>query len=192
MNNLLILILAYLLGSIPFGLILSRLILGIDVRSIGSGNIGATNVMRTGNKLLALMTLFLDAAKTALAVTVAMHFSDDALTHNAAGAISILGHIFPVWLRFRGGKGVASFLGAILVLQPLLAIGLLGFWVVLAKIFRISSLAALAGMILFALYLIASPGVFNQPIWFGVLLIIVFRHKDNIVRLIKGKESPFR
>lgn len=192
MNEIILIVMAYLLGSIPFGLLLSRLFLKIDVRTIGSGNIGATNVMRTGNKKLALATLMLDAAKAACAVAIAVAFSEDSHMHHLAGATSILGHIFPVWLKFRGGKGVASFLGALLVLKPIPALGLLAIWLIVAKVFRISSLAALVGMLAFVVYVVVMAQPFERNIWLVVVAIMLFRHKDNLLRLVRGQEAALR
>ena len=145
--------LAYLIGSVPFGLVLTRMAGYGDIRKIGSGNIGATNVLRTGNKPLALATLLLDSGKGALAVGLtfcaAKMYPDSisSLALYAAGLFSILGHCFPVWLKFQGGKGVATTLGMFLALAPLTGIAACVTWLVMALIFRISSLAALMAML---------------------------------------------
>ncbi len=176
----------YLLGSIPFGLILTRLAGMGDIRAIGSGNIGATNVLRTGNRFLALLTLLLDGAKGAVAVLIAQNYGADVTVCAAAGAF--FGHLFPVWLRFRGGKGVATFLGIALALN--LAVGALACatWAAVAAISRISSAAALAAAALSPLYFW----------WFGqdqlmqlslvLAVAIMLKHYDNIRRLIAGEE----
>ena len=178
--------LGYLLGSIPFGLLLTKLAGLGDVREIGSGSIGATNVLRTGNKLLALVTLALDSGKGAAATFAACYLAPDLAP--VAAVAAVLGHLFPVWLRFKGGKGVATMLGALAALAwPVgLSAGLT--WLVVAAIFRISSLSSLISIALspaFAWY-------WNEPmvaIAAGVLVLFVwYRHKQNIQRLLAGEE----
>ncbi|WP_435640208.1 glycerol-3-phosphate 1-O-acyltransferase PlsY [Micavibrio aeruginosavorus] len=178
----------YLLGSIPFGLVLARLGGYGDIRKIGSGNIGATNVLRTGNKPLALLTLILDGGKGALAVLIANHFgSFDAAM--AAGLFSILGHCFPVWLQFKGGKGVATTLGMVLALAPFTGLAACATWLVVAFISRISSLSALIAMIsmpvsAFLIYHDAKLAA----VCAGVAAFVWIRHKANIQRILKGEE----
>lgn len=181
-------VLAYLLGSIPFGLVLTRMAGYGDIRKIGSGNIGATNVLRTGNKPLALLTLLLDGGKGAIAVLIARYFGgeDAALT---AGLFSILGHCFPVWLKFQGGKGVATTLGMFLALAPYTGLVAIGTWLVMAVLFRISSLAALTAMISTP---VSAYVIYHNPVLAGVSLFVAvfvwYRHKANIQRLLKGEE----
>jgi glycerol-3-phosphate acyltransferase PlsY len=182
-----ILVAAYLLGSIPFGLLVSK-IMGLgDVRKIGSGNIGATNVLRTGSKKAALATLLLDGGKGAAAVLLAWHFYGDTAAQVAAlGAF--LGHIFPLYLRFKGGKGVATFLGILLAIHPLTGLATCLTWLATALLFRISSLAALicalsAPLWLWMFGLTSTTGL-------GLLLaaLIWLRHGANIGRLLAGTE----
>ncbi|MHA1114049.1 MAG: glycerol-3-phosphate acyltransferase, partial [Alphaproteobacteria bacterium] len=135
---------AYLIGAIPFGLILSRLAGHGDIRTIGSGNIGATNVLRTGNNLLALLTLILDSGKGAACVAVAARFGPDMAA--IAGAGAVVGHVFPVWLRFRGGKGVATALGVLIAVAWPVGSLACATWLTVAALFRYSSLAALAAL----------------------------------------------
>ncbi len=180
--------LAYLLGSIPFGLVLTRMAGYGDIRKIGSGNIGATNVLRTGNKPLALLTLLLDGGKGAIAVLIARYFGgEDAAL--AAGLFSILGHCFPVWLKFQGGKGVATTLGMFLALAPYTGLVAIGTWLVMAALFRISSLAALIAMISTP---VSAYVIYHNPVLAGVSLFVAafvwYRHKTNIQRLLKGEE----
>lgn len=180
--------LAYLLGSIPFGLVLTRMAGHGDIRKIGSGNIGATNVLRTGNKPLALLTLLLDGGKGAIAVLIARYCgSEDAAL--AAGLFSILGHCFPVWLKFQGGKGVATTLGMFLALAPYTGLVAIGTWLVMAALFRISSLAALIAMISTP---VSAYVIYHNPVLAGVSLFVAafvwYRHKTNIKRLLKGEE----
>ncbi len=187
-NELVALLLGYLLGSIPFGLILTRLAGHGDVRAIGSGNIGATNVLRTGNKALAAATLLGDALKGTAAVLIAGAWLGPmaALT---AGFGAVLGHCFPVWLNFRGGKGVATFLGVLLGLAWPVAIGFALVWIAVAALFRISSLAALTASLLTPIALFAT-GRPAMAILFVLLAVLLWlRHMPNIRRLMAGTES---
>ena len=177
----------YLLGALPFGLILTRLAGMGDIRKIGSGNIGATNVLRTGNRKIAAATLLLDGAKGAVAVLIAQFFGPDTAIVAAAGAL--LGHLFPVWLNFRGGKGVATALGILLALSP--PVGGLACltWLLAAFLFRYSSLSALIALAATPLYMwwLADP----QRTEFAIALAILvwIRHRENIGRLLRGEES---
>ena len=177
---------AYLLGSIPFGLILTLLAGHGDVRSIGSGSIGATNVLRTGNKLLALAVVLLDAGKGALAVLIAWRFGPDMAVFAAAGAV--LGHCFPVWLRFRGGKGMATTLGVLLALDPAVGAIACATWLAVAVLFRISSLASMTTVIAapIAAHFISLPQIRDVAVF--IALIVLLRHYTNIRRLLKGEE----
>ena len=178
--------LAYLLGSIPFGLILTRLAGLGDIRKVGSGNIGATNVLRTGNKLIALAVLLLDAGKGALAVLLAWQYGPDMAVFAAAGAV--LGHCFPIWLKFRGGKGVATALGVLLALDfPVGAVACLT-WAAAAFLFRMSSLAALLAMAgaPIAAQFLSLPQIRDVAAFIAVLVIV--RHWANIKRLARGEE----
>jgi len=177
----------YLLGSIPFGLILTRMAGLGDVRSIGSGNIGATNVLRTGNKKLAAATLVLDMLKGTVAVLIAGIAGPEAAI--IAGFGAFLGHIFPVWLKFKGGKGVATYLGVLLGLFWQGALIFAVVWLIVAYASRYSSLAALVAAIIvpIALYIM---GVHQIAALFLVLTIIVFiKHRANIQRLVSGTEG---
>lgn len=188
-QNLLILwaLIGYLLGSIPFGLLLSRAMGLGDLRKLGSGNIGATNVLRTGNKQAALATLLLDGAKGALAVLLARWLvGEDAA--QVAGGMALLGHCFPIWLRFRGGKGVATFLGLMLALAWPVGLAACATWAVTAAILRYSSAAALlaAGLSpVWALVLGRGDVLFLS---LALAILIYFRHAGNIMRLHRGQE----
>ncbi len=178
----------YLLGSVPFGLLLTKLAGLGDIRSIGSGNIGATNVLRTGRKGLAAATLLLDAGKGAAAVLIAMYFSYGLKVAALAGFGAFLGHIFPLWLHFKGGKGVSTFLGVMLAIAWPVGVLVCLTWLAVAALFRRSSLAALAAAILAPLYAwaLATPVVAGLAL--ALAVVIVIRHHSNIRRLFKGEE----
>ncbi len=182
------LLLGYLLGSIPFGLLLTRLAGTTDLRSIGSGNIGATNVLRTGRKDLAVATLLLDGLKGTAAVLVASRFGGiDAALAAAVGAL--LGHIFPAWLRFRGGKGVATFLGCLLGIFWPAGLGFAAVWLIVAFSTRYSSISALAASTA-AVVLLAGLGQGRAAgVFLGLAVLLWIMHRANIARLIAGTES---
>lgn len=176
----------YLLGSIPFGLILTRITGKGDVRQIGSGNIGATNVLRTGSKPLAAATLILDSAKGAVAILLVREFLPAFELQAAAGAL--IGHLYPVWLRFKGGKGVATLLGILLVLLPVAALIFAAVWVGVFLLTRYSSAAGIAAALsapVSAALLSTDP---DFPLLLGLALLVVWKHRENIVRLRAGTE----
>jgi glycerol-3-phosphate acyltransferase PlsY len=182
---------AYFIGSIPFGLILTEIAGFGDVRKIGSGNIGATNVLRTGNKALAAATLLLDGGKGAAAVLVAWHLYGPEAAIVAGGA-ALLGHMFPVWLRFRGGKGVATGLGVLLAIAWPVGLIACGVWLLTAVVLRYSSLAALLALAAspIAAWFLADRQVVGLALFLAVLVWL--RHRENIGRLLKGEESKIR
>ncbi|TAN45767.1 MAG: glycerol-3-phosphate 1-O-acyltransferase [Rhodospirillales bacterium] len=177
----------YLLGSIPFGLVLTKAAGLGDIRSIGSGNIGATNVLRTGNKKLAAATLILDGVKGAVAALAALAMSGEDMAL-IAGLFAVLGHNFPVWLKFKGGKGVATTLGTLLAVSWPTGLAAIATWLVTAKLSRISSLAALAALGLSPVY----AYVFASPRHAALALVLATlgfaRHRANIERLLAGTE----
>lgn len=180
-------LLAYLLGSVPFGVLIARALGLGDLRRIGSGNIGATNVLRTGNKGAAAATLILDAAKGAVAVLAARHFAGETASM-VAGLAAFLGHLFPVWLGFRGGKGVATFLGVMLALAWPVGLACCATWAAVAAAARLSSLAALVAAVSAPMWLwLLGP---REAIWLGAALaaLVLIRHHANIRRLIAGTE----
>ena len=183
----LVAVLAYLLGSIPFGIVITRAVGLGDLRQIGSGNIGATNVLRTGNKGAALATLLLDAVKGGVAVALARWLVGPDAAQIAA-LFAFLGHLFPVWLGFRGGKGVATFLGTLLVLDWRVGLAACATWAVTAAITRISSLSALVAAALTTVWLL----VFHQGqmliLVMGLTLLIYWKHWANLERIKAGTE----
>lgn len=181
---------SYLLGSIPFGLIYSKIAGLGDVRNIGSGNIGATNVLRTGNKQVAAYTLLSDIAKGSIAVLITnKFFSEYALL---SFLIVYLGHIFPIWLKFKGGKGVATFIGGILIINYVLCLVFLITWAVVAKVFKISSLSAIVG---FIVTLLTAFVLYDQNLYLLMFFFTVFSiytHRDNIKRIVSGEENKIK
>ncbi len=179
-------LLGYLLGSIPFGLLLTRAAGLGDIRNVGSGNIGATNVLRTGRKGLAAATLLLDALKGVAAVLIVVYISQIAAIGAAAGAV--LGHMFPVWLRFKGGKGVATTLGVMWGLSwPIGAIACAA-WLMFAAIFRYSSLAALLSVLIAAVAAWILTSAYVATLLTLLVPLVWARHHENIARLLKGTE----
>lgn len=188
--DIILLLIAYLLGSIPFGLILAKEMGEGDLRAIGSGNIGATNALRTGNKKLATITLVCDMLKGSLAVWVMSRMTPD--LQALAALVAVLGHVFPVWLKFKGGKGVATALGGTLVIHPLLFLLMIACWLGTFKFTKISALSALVAfmlMPLFAFTLSLPPSTIG---WLGLVTVLIFwTHRDNIRRMLNGEELAF-
>ena len=185
MDYLITIIISYLLGSIPFGLILTKIFLKKDIRDIGSGNIGATNVLRSGNKFIGYSTLLLDIIK-AISPVLYIKFNYPDLVYISALSV-FLGHVFPVWLKFNGGKGVATFVGIIFSLNIIyfLIFGIT--WIVTFLISKYSSLSSLVGTLSIPIYLFFTNG--NQIIFFGIMFVLIFyTHRENIKRL-KNKEE---
>ncbi|MBL4808017.1 MAG: glycerol-3-phosphate 1-O-acyltransferase PlsY [Rhodobacteraceae bacterium] len=182
-----VLIFAYLLGSVPFGMLVAKFMNLGNLREIGSGNIGATNVLRTGNKKAALLTLLLDGGKGAAAVLVARHFfGNEAAQVAALGAFA--GHIFPIYLRFKGGKGVAVFLGILLALNFWTGLSVCTTWLATAFIFRFSSLAALVAALSAPVWLWVFGLISTTGLGLILALLIFVRHGQNIKRLLAGVE----
>jgi glycerol-3-phosphate acyltransferase PlsY len=180
-------VIAYLIGSIPFGYLLTRLSGRGDIRDLGSGNIGATNVLRTGSKGLAAATLLLDIAKGALAVWIGRHPQFvGGETYAAAGVL--IGHLYPVWLRFKGGKGVATLLGILAVLLPIAGAVYALVWVGLLLTARISSVAGIAAAVSAPITAAALGADHFFPMLLGFALLVVWKHRANIVRLRAGTE----
>jgi glycerol-3-phosphate acyltransferase PlsY len=184
---LLALAIGYLLGSIPFGLLLTRFAGKGDVRAIGSGNIGATNVLRTGSKPLAALTLLLDALKATAAILISRELLGPA-AESFAAAGAMIGHLYPVWLRFRGGKGVATYLGVLVALLPVAAIVSAVAWIGLLLTIRISSVAGMGA----AISVPVTAAVLGEkalfPMLLGFTLLVLWKHRENILRLKAGAE----
>jgi len=184
-----IVIYSYFLGSLPFGLILTKIFLHKDLRNVGSGNIGATNVLRTGKKSLGVLTLLLDSLKAYIAVTVTSKFFTDYIYLSAL--LCFLGHIFPVWLKFNGGKGVAVFLGVLFALSINYGIIFVVCWTIILILTKYSSLSSLltTGIIfMYSIYL----NIFSESIFFFIILVlIIYTHRENIVRLKNKSEHKF-
>ena len=180
-------IISYLIGSIPFGLILTKIFLKKDIRDIGSGNIGATNALRTGNKFIGYSTLILDIVKAVIPVLyVKVNFPD--LIYVSA-LCAFLGHVFPVWLKFKGGKGVATYVGILCSMNIMFGIVFGICWIVTFFISKFSSLSSLVASISIPIYLLISIQ-FNQAIFFSIMFILIFfTHRENIKRLINKEET---
>jgi glycerol-3-phosphate acyltransferase PlsY len=184
-------VVSYLIGSIPVGLLLTRAAGFGDVRQIGSGNIGATNVLRTGSKSLAMLTLLLDLLKGFVAVELMAlpNFGFQILFTLLAGLFVVIGHMYPYWLNFKGGKGVATALGVIIAYSPVLGTLIALTWLSMVVVFRYSSLAAIVSAIMvpiFGYFILSQEYVLVITI---ISVLVLFRHRDNIRRLIKGEES---
>ena len=187
MDYLIIGITSYLMGSIPFGLILTKIFLNKDIRDIGSGNIGATNALRTGNKLIGYSTLILDIAKAIIPVIyVRVNFPE--LIY-IASLCAFLGHVFPLWLKFKGGKGVATYIGILFSINISLGIVFVASWTVIFLIFKYSSLSSIIGTLTIPIYLIMT-GETNNIVFFSIMFVLIFfTHKENIKRLKNKEES---
>jgi len=193
-NQILIISIAYLLGAVSFGIVVSKIFKISDPRTFGSKNTGATNVMRSGNKYAAIITLICDALKGTLVVTIAikMNFTDYEVM--CAALAVLIGHIYPVYYKFKGGKGVATALGILLGLNQLLALSVLVIWILVFFIFRYSSLSAIVASLIAP---ILSMYIFNESLRFSIIYIfiaalIILRHKSNINNLIQGVEPKFK
>lgn len=180
-------IIAYLAGSIPFGLILVNITGVGNLREIGSGNIGATNVLRTGHRNIAIATLILDCSKGGVTVIVAQSHGLDLAV--ISGVCSVVGHIFPIWLKFRGGKGVATVLGVLLAIAWQVGLTAVATWLIIAAIFRYSSLASILALTLSTVYAWYLPDTNVSIMTTLIAGLSILRHRENMWRLIKGKES---
>ena len=178
---------SYLMGSIPFGLILTKIFLNKDIREIGSGNIGATNALRTGNKAIGYSTLMFDIAKAVIPVIyVKINYPD--LIY-VASLCAFLGHVFPIWLKFKGGKGVATYVGILFSINILLGLIFVASWGIIFLLFRYSSLSSIVGSMSVPIYILIT-GQINNAIFFAIMFILIFfTHRENIKRLKNKEES---
>jgi len=188
-NLIIVAVYSYLLGSIPFGLVLTKIFLKKDIREIGSGNIGTTNVLRTGKKSLAIATLILDLLKGYLSIIITFTYFENLISYSAL--ICFTGHIFPIWLKFKGGKGVATYLGVILALSYkfFLIFGIT--WLVLSFLFRYASLSSIISSLIVFVYSYFFINNFSL-ILFIFFVIIIYTHRENIVRLKNSEESKIK
>tara|TARA_A100000164_G_scaffold35179_1_gene26985 strand:+ start:604 stop:1191 length:588 start_codon:yes stop_codon:yes gene_type:complete len=183
----LIILISYLFGSIPFGLILTKIFIGKDIRNIGSGNIGATNVLRSGNKFVGYLTLILDILKAVIPILFIKFYYSDQLY--LASLSVFIGHVFPVWLKFRGGKGVATYVGILFCLNYLSGLMFCIIWLLIFFIFKYSSLSSMTSsfcMPIFQYFFISDPFYY---FYFIMFIMIYYTHRENIKRLINKKES---
>ncbi|MDB9744582.1 glycerol-3-phosphate 1-O-acyltransferase PlsY [Pelagibacteraceae bacterium] len=181
---------SYFLGSVPFGLIITKIFLGKDIREIGSGNIGTTNVLRTGKKSLAAATLLFDILKGYLSIIITYKYFNDLVY--LSGLICFIGHIFPIWLKFKGGKGVATYLGIILGISFLLGLMFGVAWLITIIIFRYASLSSIIASMIVCIYSIFINNEMQSYFLFITFVIIIFTHKENIIRLKNSKESKIK
>tara|TARA_B100000963_G_scaffold51565_1_gene39731 strand:+ start:3302 stop:3883 length:582 start_codon:yes stop_codon:yes gene_type:complete len=190
LNLIIVGIYSYFLGSIPFGLILTKIFLDKDIRKVGSGNIGTTNVLRTGKKSLALATLLLDLLKGYLSVFLTILYFEDFTSYSAL--ICFIGHVFPVWLKFKGGKGVATYLGVILALSYKFFLIFGVSWLLLIILFRFASLSSMASSLIVFVYSYFFENNFFSLILFVFFILILYSHRENIVRLKNFKEDKIK
>jgi glycerol-3-phosphate acyltransferase PlsY len=188
-NLIIVAVYSYLLGSVPFGLVLTKIFLKKDIRKIGSGNIGTTNVLRTGNKSLAVTTLILDLLKGYFSIIITLTYFENLISYSAL--ICLIGHIFPVWLKFKGGKGVATYLGIILALSYKFFIIFGISWLVLSFLFRYASISSILSSLIVFIFSYFYINNFSL-ILFIFFIIIIYTHRENIARLKNSKESKIK
>ena len=186
----LVLFYSYLLGSIPFGLIITKVFLRKDIRKVGSGNIGTTNVLRTGKKSLAIATLIFDILKGYVSVVITLKYFNELVYFSAI--ICFIGHIFPVWLKFKGGKGVATYLGIIFALSFKFGIIFVITWLLISFIFKYSSLSSMIGALIVFVYSIFLDNITLSVFLFITFIIILYTHRENIVRLKDSSETKIK
>jgi glycerol-3-phosphate acyltransferase PlsY len=187
MELFLIVFVCYFTGSIPFGLILTKIFLKKDIREIGSGNIGATNVLRTGNKLIGYITLLLDILKAVIPILFIKMNQPDLIY--VASLSTFLGHVFPVWLKFKGGKGVATYVGILFCINFLLGLVFVLSWLIIFFFFKFSSLSSILGSLSVPIFVFISPNFKNEYFFIIMFVLILFTHRENVKRLINKEES---
>ena len=189
-NLIIVAVYSYLLGSIPFGLVLTKIFLKKDIREIGSGNIGTTNVLRTGKKSLAVATLVLDLLKGYFSIVITFIYFENLISYSAL--ICFIAHIFPIWLKFKGGKGVAAYLGVILALSYKFFLVFGVSWLILSFLFRFASLSSIVSSLIIFIYAYFFNDSNYSLILFIFLVIIIYTHRENIVRLKNSKENKIK
>ena len=187
MELILIISICYFLGSIPFGLILTKIFLKKDIRKIGSGNIGATNVLRTGNKTIGYLTLTLDVLKAVIPVLY-VKFNYPELVYVSSLSVFI-GHVFPLWLKFKGGKGVATYVGILFSINYILGFVFIASWLIIFFILRYSSLGSILGTFIIPVFIFFNPNYENEYFFIIMFILILFTHRENVKRLINKEES---
>ena len=187
MELILSIIISYLMGSIPFGLILTKIFLKKDIRDIGSGNIGATNVLRTGNKIIGYLTLSLDILKAVIPVLY-IKFNYPELVYVSSLSVFI-GHVFPLWLKFKGGKGVATYVGILFSINYILGFVFIASWLIIFFILRYSSLGSILATIIIPVFIFFNPNYENEYFFIIIFILILFTHRENVKRLINKEES---
>ena len=187
MELILIISISYLMGSIPFGLILTKVFLKKDIRKIGSGNIGATNVLRTGNKIIGYLTLILDVIKAAIPVLY-IKFNFPELVY-ISSLSAFIGHVFPAWLKFKGGKGVATYVGILFSINYILGFVFIASWLIIFFILRYSSLGSILATFIIPIFILFNPNYENEYFFIIMFILILFTHRENVKRLINKEES---
>ena len=187
MDLFIIIFLSYLLGSVPFGFILTKFFLKKDIRNIGSGNIGATNALRTGNKLIAYSTLTLDILKAIVPVIIVKLYYEDYIYISALSVF--IGHVFPVWLKFKGGKGVATYLGILFCLNIYLGLIFIISWLIIFFLFKYSSLSSILSSLTIPFYTLLNNNFDNKYFYVIMFILIFYTHRENVKRLINKEES---
>ena len=187
MELILIISISYLMGSIPFGLILTKIFLKKDIRDIGSGNIGATNVLRTGNKIIGYLTLSLDILKAVIPVLY-IKFNYPELVYVSSLSVFI-GHVFPLWLKFKGGKGVATYVGILFSINYILGFVFVASWLIIFFVLRYSSLGSILATFIIPIFILFNPNYENEYFFIIMFILILFTHRENVKRLINKEES---
>ena len=187
MELILVITISYLMGSIPFGLILTKFFLKKDIRNIGSGNIGATNVLRTGNKIIGYLTLSLDILKAVIPVLY-IKFNYPELVYVSSLSVFI-GHVFPLWLKFKGGKGVATYVGILFSINYILGFVFIASWLIIFFILRYSSLGSILATFIIPVFIFFNPNYENEYFFIIIFILILFTHRENDKRLINKEES---
>tara|TARA_B100000579_G_scaffold210568_1_gene172015 strand:- start:30 stop:608 length:579 start_codon:yes stop_codon:yes gene_type:complete len=187
MELILAIAISYLMGSIPFGLILTKIFLNKDIRDIGSGNIGATNVLRTGNKIIGYLTLSLDVLKAVIPVLY-IKFNYPELVYVSSLSVFI-GHVFPLWLKFKGGKGVATYVGILFSINYILGFVFIASWLIIFFILRYSSLGSILATLIIPVFIFFNPNYESEYFFIIMFILILFTHRENVKRLINKEES---